>query len=105
MMGCRSATTSSGRCCWSTELPAIFFVTTEFLDNRRLFYRQKVALCIESYSAFRRTRRQPCGAMSRELFGSPLDNSAQLVARLQSATWKEEPVIDATCTRLGVDMR
>src|SRR6476660_3752267 len=31
-------------------LPAIFFVTTEFLDNRRLFYRQKIALCIEAYS-------------------------------------------------------
>ena len=28
-------------------IPAIFFVTTDFLDNRRLFYKHKVSLCIE----------------------------------------------------------
>jgi peptidoglycan/xylan/chitin deacetylase (PgdA/CDA1 family) len=30
------------------ELPAIFFITTGFLDNRRLFYRHKVSLCLEA---------------------------------------------------------
>ena len=30
------------------ELPAIFFLTTEFIDNRRLFYRNLVSLCIDS---------------------------------------------------------
>jgi peptidoglycan/xylan/chitin deacetylase (PgdA/CDA1 family) len=85
-------------------MPAIFFVTTDFLDNRRLFYRQKVALCIESYS-----RLSPNAAMAvrkdvSDYFRTPLESSSQLMARLKSATLKEEPAIDATCTRLGVDV-
>lgn len=84
-------------------VPAIFFVTSEFLDNRRLFYRQKAALCMETYS------RLPAADASRvrtdvaPLFGATLDDSAQLLARLQAAGYAEEPAIDATCSRLGID--
>ena len=89
-------------------LPAIFFVTTEFLDNRRLFYRQKVALCIEACSrltpaeatAVARDAARDFGAATG---GTALDSAAQLEARLQAATWSEEPAIDATCSRLGID--
>ena len=84
-------------------LPAIFFVTTEFLDNRRLFYRQKVALCIDAYD---RLSADAASAVRKDValfFGSSLDSSTKLLVRLQSATWTEEPAIDATCDRLGVD--
>jgi peptidoglycan/xylan/chitin deacetylase (PgdA/CDA1 family) len=84
-------------------VPAIFFVTTEFLDNRRLFYRQKVALCIEAYSALSPDAASAVRRDVAALFGEPLESSERFVARLQSATWKEEPAIDATCVRLGVD--
>ena len=84
-------------------MPAIFFVTTEFLDNRRLFYRQKIALCVEACA---RLTPAAAAAVRKEvgvLFGASLESLAQLLARLQSATWNEEPAIDATCARLGVD--
>jgi peptidoglycan/xylan/chitin deacetylase (PgdA/CDA1 family) len=84
-------------------MPAIFFVTTDFLDNRRLFYRQKIALCIDAYAQLS----PAAAAVVRKdvglIFGAPLESSAELLARLQSATWNEEPAIEATCDRLGVD--
>lgn len=84
-------------------LPATFFITTEFLDNRRLFYRQKVALCIEAYS---RLSGQEATAARNEIarfFDVEVAGDRELVARLQAATWKEEPAIDATCSTLGID--
>ena len=84
-------------------LPATFFITTGFLDNRRLFYRQKVALCIESYS---RLSGQAATAARNEiarLFDVEVNGDRELVARLQAAAWKEEPAIDAACSTLGID--
>ncbi len=84
-------------------MPAIFFVTTEFLDNRRLFYRQKIALCLEAYAQLSPVA---AAAVRRDvglIFGVPLESSAELLSRMQSAAWNEEPAIDATCDRLGVD--
>jgi peptidoglycan/xylan/chitin deacetylase (PgdA/CDA1 family) len=84
-------------------LPAIFFVTTEFLDNRRLFYRQKVALCIDSLSRLAGPEAAAARSEIARLFDVGADNEQQLVARLQAATWKEEPAIDAACSALGID--
>ena len=84
-------------------VPAIFFVTTEFLDNRRLFYRQKIALCSEAYALLSAGAAAGVRKDVGLIFGVPLESSPELLARLQSATWNEEPAIDATCERLGVD--
>lgn len=84
-------------------VPAIFFVTAEFLDNRRLFYRQKIALCIEGYSRLSAAEASTVRTDVAELFRATLDDSAQLLARLQAAGFAEEPAIDATCSRLGID--
>ena len=85
-------------------VPAIFFVTTGFVDNRRLFYRQKVALCIEAVSRLPASAAAVARNEIARLFGAPADSNEQLVARLQAATWKEEPAIDAACRTLGIDI-
>ena len=85
-------------------LPAIFFITTEFVDNRRLFYRQKVALCIESWTRLSGTDATVARNEIARGFGAQVDNDQQLVARLQDATWSEEPAIDSACRALGIDI-
>lgn len=85
-------------------MPAIFFVTTGFLDNRKLFYRQKVALCIESYSRMSPDAQSAVRADIVRLFDSPSATASQSLVRLQSATWREEAAVDALCTRLGIDI-
>jgi peptidoglycan/xylan/chitin deacetylase (PgdA/CDA1 family) len=84
-------------------LPAIFFVTTGFVDNRRLFYRQKVALCIESWSRLSGAEATAARSEIARFFDAKVDSDQQLVARLQAATWKEEPAIDSACRTLGID--
>lgn len=84
-------------------VPAIFFVTADFLDNRRLFYRQKIALCIESYSRLSAADASKVRQDVAPLFGAALGDTPQLLARLHAASFTEEPAIDATCSRLGID--
>jgi peptidoglycan/xylan/chitin deacetylase (PgdA/CDA1 family) len=84
-------------------VPAVFFITTDFLDNRRLFYRQKVALCID---ALRRLSGQEALAARNAIAGFfhvEVANDRELITRLRAATWNEEPAIDATCSTLGID--
>jgi len=84
-------------------VPAMFFVTTEFLDNRRLFYRQKVALCIESYSRLSGADATTARSEIARFFDTKVDDDRQLLSRLHTASWKEEPAIDAACGALGID--
>ena len=72
-------------------LPATFFITTGFLDNRRLFYQQKVALCIESYS---RLSGQAATAARNEiarLFNVEVNGDRELVARLRPLPGRRSP--------------
>jgi peptidoglycan/xylan/chitin deacetylase (PgdA/CDA1 family) len=85
-------------------LPAIFFVTTDFLDNRRLFYRQKVALAIDSYTRMTSLAATTLRSTALGFFDSPPLSSDQFVARLKAASWEDEHAIDATCELLGVDV-
>jgi peptidoglycan/xylan/chitin deacetylase (PgdA/CDA1 family) len=85
-------------------MPAIFFVTTDFLDNKRLFYRQKVALCIESYARLSGAEAAAARSEIARLFEAKVDDDRELIARLRAATWNEEPAIDAACRTLGIDV-
>jgi len=85
-------------------IPAIFFVTRDFLDNRALFYRQKVALALDSYAALTPAAAATLRRDVSEAFGSRPLSPADFAARLKCATWKDEPAIDATCKLLGIDI-
>src|SRR5262245_53995059 len=86
-------------------IPCTFFVTTDLVDNRVLFHRNKVSLCIDTLGAMPEAR---AAAFLR-------DRSARLgrnaMDRGQFARWllglppTEEPEIDSTCAALGVDAR
>ena len=97
------------------EIPAIFFITTDFLDNRRLFYRHKVSLCIdrilglpesEWHVVADRLRRheiidEATGSQPSAL-SSQLSPSA-FISWIKRLTCFDEPTIDAVCECLGVD--
>ncbi|MAV34964.1 MAG: hypothetical protein CMJ59_05855 [Planctomycetaceae bacterium] len=86
------------------KIPAIFFVTTNFIDNRQLFYRNAASLCID--------------ALDR-LGDSDQQATARLITQSQRATDADIPAIrqwlldlgpengsslDATCRILGIDV-
>lgn len=67
-------------------VPAVFFVATDFLDNRRLFHRNRVSLCLD--------RAEGIG-LGVEDFGA--------LRRHLRALGPADPALDRACEALGVD--
>jgi peptidoglycan/xylan/chitin deacetylase (PgdA/CDA1 family) len=85
-------------------MPAIFFITSDFVDNRALFYRQKVALAIDAYTALAPVAATAIRRSAEAAFRWPELSPPEFLARLKAADWKDEPAIDATCALLGIDI-
>jgi len=85
------------------SIPAIFFVTTGFLDNQRLFYRHKASLCVDAYL---RLSAGDAAAFRRELehqTNATINDPAGLPGRILGMMARDEPLLDLLCERLGVD--
>jgi len=87
------------------SIPCTFYVTTGWLDNARMFYRNKTSLCIEQIHSL--------GHDAAKMVLTSLNNALSLrlrdvadferwVRTLQAA---EEDVIDMTAKMLGVDVK
>jgi peptidoglycan/xylan/chitin deacetylase (PgdA/CDA1 family) len=85
-------------------LPAMFFVNSDFLDNRAIFYRNKVSLVIERLRAvsIEESRELICDLRAR--LNLTFSGLASAVAWLQSLGEADESLIDACCAALGVDV-
>ena len=84
-------------------IPAIFFITTDFLDNRRMFYKHRVSLCIEEY-----LRRSPADQRSvrnslTDILNVSIRRTSDVIASLKRLEPGAESRLDAICARLGVD--
>ena len=84
-------------------VPAVFFVTTGLLDNRRLFYRNKVSLCIDTYLRLSRTEADAARSDLEDLMGAPVRGWRDLAVHLHRLTPQAEELLDAVSARLGVD--
>jgi peptidoglycan/xylan/chitin deacetylase (PgdA/CDA1 family) len=86
-------------------IPCTFFVTTDFVDNRVLFHRNKVSLCVEAIAAMPEPR---ATAFLRE---QAVRSGVAAMDRRAFAAWllglppSSEPEIDRVCAALGVDVR
>ncbi len=84
-------------------IPCTFFVATDWIDNQKLFYRNKVSLCIEAM-----TRLEP-GALMATLTRLNTELELSLEDRAAFERWilalvqADEPQIDQVCEILGVD--
>lgn len=79
-------------------IPAVFFITRDFIDNRRLFYRNKVSLAIEALKEMASGRRED---LAREFTGAP---AGGLVDWLRARTFYDDALLDDFCARAGVDL-
>ena len=85
-------------------IPAVFFIATGFIDNRRLFYRHKVSLCIDAVDARNSADRQSSLAeFGRTRAGAPLDRPG-FIRWIDALRWPDEPQIDDACAFFGVDI-
>jgi len=84
-------------------VPAVFFVTTGLLDNRRLFYRNKVSLCIDTYLRLSRAEADAARRDLEDLMDAPLRGWRDLAVHLHKLTPQAENLLDAVSARLGID--
>jgi len=96
-------------------IPAIFFITTDFLGNRRLFYRHKVSLCIDRILGMPETEWSEVVKWSHqheiidEIANShPTPDTRHVtpdtfIAWIKRLTYVDEPTIETVCECLGVD--
>lgn len=79
-------------------IPATFFINTEFVDNKALFYRYKVSLLIEKIS-----KEDVSRIKLSKYFGINENNLKELKNRLLSFNYSDIPEIDRMATLLGLD--
>jgi peptidoglycan/xylan/chitin deacetylase (PgdA/CDA1 family) len=86
-------------------IPCTFFVTSSWVDNRSMFYRNKVSLCLEA------AQQLPHDAIKMVLTSVNNAVETRLVEIQDLENWikgleaKDEPVIDMVAKMLGIDVK
>ena len=102
--GYRECSTIVGPILAKYDLPAIFFVTTGFLDNRDLFYRNKYSLCVARLQNVSEDRLAVYLSTIASRFDQVLAGRAEFLRWLRSLNYADEAVLDEICTLLEVDV-
>ncbi|MBN1231280.1 MAG: polysaccharide deacetylase family protein [Anaerolineales bacterium] len=87
------------------EVPCTFFVATDWIDNKNMFYRNKVSLCIDAYLQLSEDEARE----KIEEISLALDKSVVEIGSfpqwMMSLVQADEPMIDQVCGMLGMDVK
>jgi peptidoglycan/xylan/chitin deacetylase (PgdA/CDA1 family) len=84
-------------------LPAVFFLTTDLLDNRHMFYRNKYSLAVARVLALAEPELAAILPAFNRQASSPLPDRPALLRWLRSLNYLDEAVMDKACYLLGLD--
>jgi peptidoglycan/xylan/chitin deacetylase (PgdA/CDA1 family) len=82
------------------DIPCTFFLTTDFLDNARMYYRNTVSLCIDKVLAENQV--DSIKKINQE-FGLALSGNEEFVRWIKSLT--DEVLVEKVCACLGIEPR
>ena len=82
-----------------------FFVSTGFIDNRHMYYRNKISLCIEEILKLRGKRRNDRLKTINQTFAQKLKKPKSFARWIKSFKSFEEDRIDKICSILELDIR
>ncbi len=85
------------------DVPAIFFLTTDFIDNKRLFFRNKVSLCVDHVQNHSDDVGRQGSRAVADLLGLVSGNARAICDALFRLKQRDEDKIDGICQMLGVD--
>lgn len=86
-------------------VPAIFFVTTGWCGNRRMFYRHKVALCLDKIRSLSAEEWLASSAFFDRFLGAAAHSRDAVQTWLLGLGRRDEPKINEVCEAFGVDWR
>jgi peptidoglycan/xylan/chitin deacetylase (PgdA/CDA1 family) len=85
-------------------IPCTFFITRDFIDNRNLFYRNKVSLLIERIETWDEDRQKELFEATREELGTGAGSRQAFIGKLKSLSGLQERSIDAICRKMDLDI-
>lgn len=86
-------------------IPCTFFITTGWVDNQRMFYRNKAALCIEQMRSLEHDAAKMVLTSVNNAMDLNLADPAGFERWIHQLQATDEPVIDMTAKMLGVDVK
>ena len=84
-------------------LPCTFFINTDFVDNRALFYRNQVSLCIDRLESLSPEERAAAVRQAAAQFGRELVSADDLLRWIGGLNHEDRAILDDLCQLLGVD--
>ena len=84
-------------------IPCTFFLTTELLDNQKLFFRNKISLCIDKILASSQSDVLKVRDLIRNKYQIQIETKHELMEWLKSLRKPDEEKIDGVCELLGLD--
>lgn len=87
------------------KIPCTFFVTTGWLDNEKMFYRNKASLCIEQMHSLERDAAKMVLTSVNNAMNLNLSDAAAFERWIKRLDAGDEGVIDMTAKMLGVDVK
>lgn len=82
-------------------IPCMFFLTSEWIDNRALFYRSKVSLCVET---IKKSDAGELQAILARVNQPHLVDETTLIKKLMHFRQEDEAEVDEFCKLIGVDV-
>ena len=86
-------------------IPCTFFVTSGWVDNQNMFYRNKVSLCVESVSQLPHDAARMVFTSLNNAVDTKLTSTHDFEVWIKSLEPHDEPVIDMAAKMLGIDTR
>lgn len=87
------------------ELPCTFFITSGWVDNQRMFYRNKASLCIEQMRSLGHDAAKMILTSVNNALDLNLGDTIDFERWIHQLQASDEPVIDMTAKMLGVDVK
>lgn len=85
------------------QVPAVFFVPSEVIDNKHLCYRNRVSLCIDQAKKVGQSGLPSVLRKIETLTGSTMRDRFSLLEWIGSLSFSEEATLDEVCRIVGVD--
>ncbi len=85
-------------------VPAVFFITTDFIDNKRMFYRNKSSLCTDKIAGLPDTALQQALSEITRRFDATVRDRGSLQRWIRGFNYTGETTIDQICELLEIDV-
>lgn len=87
------------------EIPCTFFITSDWIDNQNMFYRNKVGLCIEKLGKLKKEEISQSLSDLNRTFGRNLQDFNHFSRWIKAMVQADTDKIEKICDLLGVDWK